>query len=62
MLALDGKSMRGSLRGDAIGLDYRRLFWDLTAWESPSERDRVALRWARDYFNTFTQAKEEPVR
>lgn len=61
-LAVHLRGLVTLLRGDAIGLDYRRLFWDLTAWESPSERDRVALRWARDYFNTFTQAKEEPVR
>ena len=61
-LAVHLRGLVTLLRGDAIGLDYSRLFWDLTAWDSPSARDRVALRWARDYFHTFTQAKEEPVR
>ena len=47
------------LRGDGIGLGYRKLFFDLAAWESPSKRDRVALTWARSYFNTFSDDQEE---
>lgn len=47
------------LRGENLPLDYRQLYWDLAAWRAPERRDRVALRWARDYFSSPTEDQSE---
>lgn len=36
-------------------LDYSRLVEDLTAWDRPEQRDRVRLRWGKDF---HARAKE----
>lgn len=47
------------LRGEDLPLDYRQLYWDLAAWQAPERRDRVALRWARDYFSSPIEDQSE---
>lgn len=51
-LAVHLRGLVTLLRGEDVPLDYARLYWDLTSWRSLERRDRVALRWARDYFMT----------
>lgn len=47
------------LRGAEVPLDYPRLYRDLCAWLWPARRERVCLAWARDYFATPQEDKEQ---
>lgn len=40
------------------GLDYSRLVEDLTYWDQPEGRDRVRLRWGKDFNLRLDQANE----
>lgn len=45
------------------GLDYSRLVDDLAVWERPERRDRVRLRWGKDYHaSPRSTADEETVQ
>lgn len=58
-LAVHLRGMVTLLRGEDVPLDYRQLFFDLAAWRSAERRDRIALRWAREYFATPSDEEEE---
>jgi CRISPR system Cascade subunit CasB len=59
-LAVHLRGLVTLLRGAAIPLDYPRLYRDLCAWRHPEARQRVALRWARDFFNTPDITDHQP--
>jgi CRISPR system Cascade subunit CasB len=59
-LAVHLRSLVTLLRGADIPLDYARLYRDLCAWRHLESRQRVALRWARDFFNTPDNADSQP--
>jgi len=59
-LAVHLRSLVTLLRGADIPLDYPRLYRDLCAWRHLEGRQRVALRWARDFFNTPDNADSHP--
>ncbi|MGD1011149.1 MAG: type I-E CRISPR-associated protein Cse2/CasB [Acidimicrobiales bacterium] len=59
-LAVHLRGLVTLLRGAGISLDYPRLYRDLCAWLRPESRQRVALRWARDFFNTPYNADNQP--
>ncbi len=43
------------------GLDYSHLVDDLTDWNQPERRDRVRLRWGKDFNLRIDQANEGDV-
>jgi CRISPR system Cascade subunit CasB len=59
-LAVHLRGLVTLLRGAEIPLDYPRLYRDLCAWPRLEFRRRVALRWARDFFNTSYTADNQP--
>ena len=54
------RSLVTLLRGSEVPLNYPRLYRDLCAWRHPEGRQRVALRWARDFFNTPDNIDSQP--
>lgn len=58
-LAVHLRGLVTLLRGEDVPLDYTQLFFDLAAWGSVERRDRVALRWAREYFATPSAEPDE---
>jgi CRISPR system Cascade subunit CasB len=58
-LAVHLRGLVTLLRGEDIPLDFARLFWDLSAWRNPQRRDKVALRWARDYFRVTAEDERQ---
>ena len=58
-LAVHLRGLVTLLRGEDIPLDFARLFWDLSAWRDPQRRDKVALRWARDYFQVTVEEERQ---
>lgn len=58
-LAVHLRGLVTLLRGEDIPLDYSRLFWDLSSWRNVGRRDRVALRWAREYFKVTSEEDKE---
>jgi CRISPR system Cascade subunit CasB len=50
-LAVHLRSLVTMLRAADIDVDYALLFEDLVRWQRHGERDKVCLRWARQYFS-----------
>jgi CRISPR system Cascade subunit CasB len=46
------------MRGEHIGLDYQRLFYDLVSWQDPDHRDQARMRWGSDYFRFPRESTE----
>lgn len=44
------------LRGAGVGFDYGRFAQDLLDFQDPWRRDRVRLRWGRDFYRTDENA------
>ena len=58
-LAVHLRGLVTLLRAESVPLDYARLYWDLSRWGNPDQRDKVALRWARDYFRLTTEDERQ---
>ena len=48
-LAVHLRGLVTLMRGEAVPLDYPRLYLDLCSWGHPDGRSRVGMRWSRDY-------------
>ncbi len=56
------RGMITQLRGADIALDYGRLAADLLLLQTPAYRDRVRLRWGRDYYAPSTHPSDSPTK
>ena len=46
----------------SININCKTLFWDLLEWDDPDKREKIRVRWARDFYRISESETKEIVQ